>query len=193
MSLDTEWRTTFFDVVKRAEYSARLKDASQRNANGLWTKTLTDAVVTVCQSQDWIAAAKGHPLQFFPESRSEYLGIDVIGFENGEKRWSFPKAAIELENSQRDDRIAYSLWKVLCLRAELRIVFCYRPTPDAGPPLVQLLNDNVLSSIKIEDRVSLKGDTLVVMGYRNKSDTFPYGFFKWWKLDRNTGKFETIR
>ena len=33
---------------------------------------------------------------------------------------------IELENSSREDMIAYSLWKVLCVRADLRVVFCYR-------------------------------------------------------------------
>jgi len=193
MLLDTQWRSAFFNVVQRPEYAARLKDASLRNANSQWTQMLTDAVVTVCQAQGWIAAAKGHPSQFLPESRSEYLGIDVIGFESDDQRWSFPIVAIELENSKKDDRVAYSLWKVLCLRARLRIVFCYRPSPDAGPDLIRFLDANVLGSMRIEDRLNLEGDTLVVMGYRNKSDTFPYGFFKWWKLDQNIGRFETIR
>ena len=193
MSLDNQWRTTFFDVVQQPEYAARLKEASLRNANSQWTQTLTDAVVAVCQARDCTAAAKGHPLEFLPESRSEYLSIDVIGFEISDQRWPFPTVAIELENSQKDDRIAYSLWKVLCLRARLRIVFCYRPSPDAGPDLIKFLDAHVLGSMRIEDRLNLQGDTIVVMGYRNKSDTFPYGFFKWWKLDINTGRFEIIR
>ncbi len=33
------------------------------------------------------------------------------------------------------------------------------------------------------------GKTLVVVGNRNDSATFPYGFFKWWSLDINTGTF----
>jgi hypothetical protein len=192
MSLDIQWRTAFFEVVQQPEYAARLKEASLKNAYARWTQTLTDGVVTVCRSLGWSAAAKGHRLQFLPESRSEYLGIDVIGFEKGDRRWSFPCIAIELENSQRDDRIAYSLWKVLCLRARLRIVFCYRPISEAGPDLVHFLDDTIIGSMKIEDRVSLQGDTIVVMGYRNKAETFPYGFFKWWKLDRNIGKFDTL-
>jgi hypothetical protein len=193
MSLDTHWRSAFFDVVQQPEYAIRLKEASLRNANSQWTQTLTDAVVAVCQAQDWIAAAKGHPLQFLPEARSEYLGIDVIGFERNDHRWLFPIAAIELENSQKNDRIAYSLWKVLCLRAKLRMVFCYRPSPDAGTDLIRFLDTDVLYSMRIEDRLNLEGDTLVVMGYRNKSDTFPYGFFKWWKLDSNIGRFGIFR
>jgi hypothetical protein len=192
MSLDNQWRTTFFEVVQQPGYAARLKDASLKNAYAQWTQTLTDVVVTVCHSLAWIAAAKGHQLQSLPESRSEYLGIDVIGFEKDERRWTFPCVAIELENSQKDDRIAYSLWKVLCLRTRLRIVYCYRPASEAGPDLVRFLDDTVLGSMKIEDRMSLQGETVVVMGYRSKTETFPYGFFKWWKLDRNIGKFSTL-
>lgn len=44
---------------------------------------------------------------------------------------------MELENSRDSERIAYSLWKVLCVRAELRIVFCYRSLPP-GPGSGQL-------------------------------------------------------
>lgn len=154
---------------------------------------MTSVVVAVCQSQNWIAAAKGYAMQSLPEARSEYLGIDVIGFERDAQRWSFPIVAIELENSQNDNRIAYSLWKVLCLRTKLRMVFCYRPSPEAGPDLIRFLNTDVLDSMKIEERLNLDGNTIVVMGYRNKSDTFPYGFFRWWILDTNIGKFETLR
>ena len=39
-------------------------------------------------------------------------------------------------------------------------------------------------------RVQLDGTTPVVVGSRSESDTFPYGFFSWWKLDTNTGAFE---
>ena len=193
MSLADQWRTSFFDTVQRSEYAGRLKNASQRNANTQWTQTLTDVVVTVCESQSYIAAARGHKLQFLPESRSEYLGIDVIGFEKSMRPWSFPIVAVELENSRKDDRIGYSLWKVLNLHTKLRIVFCYRPSSDSGPDLVNFLENNIIDSLGIHDRLALDGETLVVMGYRNKSETFPYGFFKWWKLELNTGKFETIR
>jgi hypothetical protein len=154
---------------------------------------MTRVVVTVCQNQNLIAAAKGYAMQSLPEVRSEYLGIDVVGFQRDGQRWSFPIVAIELENSQKDDRIAYSLWKVLCLRIALRMVFCYRPSPEAGPDLIKFLNADVLGSMKVEERFNLEGDTIVVMGYRNKSETFPYGFFRWWKLDKNIGRLEILR
>jgi len=193
MNLPIQFRSAFFDVVQQPEYAASLKDASIRKAKREWTQTMTSVVVAVCQSQNWIAAAKGYAMQSLPEARSEYLGIDVIGFERDSQRWSFPIVAIELENSQNDNRIAYSLWKVLCLRTKLRMVFCYRPSPEAGPDLIRFLNTDVLDSMKMEERLNLDGNTIVVMGYRNKSDTFPYGFFRWWILDTNIGKFETLR
>lgn len=190
--IDQAWRTAFFDVVQRPEYAEPLKQASLKCANKDWTQALTGAVVEVCQAQDWLASAKGHRLDFLPESRSEYLGIDVVAFERSERSWPFPIAAIELENSRQDDRIAYSLWKVLCLRARLKVVFCYRPSQDAGPPLVKSLGSRVVGSLTLDDRTSLGGDCVVVMGYRNKSETFPYGFFKWWRLNTNTGAFEAF-
>lgn len=193
MELSAEWKSAFFNAVPRPAYANRLKEASLKNANLQWTQTLTDVVVAVCHGQDWLAAAKGHRLDFLPESRSEYLGIDVIGFEKNDHKWAFPIAAIELENSRKDNRIAYSLWKLLCLRVKLRIVFCYRSSPDAGPDLIRFLDTHVIDSMRIEDRLNLEGDTLVVMGYRNKSETFPYGFFKWWNLNRDIGRFEPFR
>ena len=43
----------------------------------------------------------------------------------------------------------------------------------------------------IEQRTGLDGETLSVVGSRGEAGTFPYGFFKWWRLEKNTGKFET--
>jgi hypothetical protein len=42
----------------------------------------------------------------------------------------------------------------------------------------------------IAERAALEGETLVVVGSRNESSTFPYGFFQAWKLNSNTGRFE---
>jgi hypothetical protein len=34
------------------------------------------------------------------------------------------------------------------------------------------------------------GETIVVVGSRNDSETFPYGFFQMWKLNSNTARLE---
>jgi hypothetical protein len=120
---------------------------------------------------------------------SEYLGMDVMAFPEGMKRWRFPSGVIELENSQNDDRVAYSLWKVLAVRADLRIVFCYRRSTAKGSALIRSLREEVIEAMGIAGRMKLEGEIVVVVGSYDNSSTFPYGFFKWWQLDSNTGMF----
>ena len=193
MSLGAEWKQRFFDIVQRQRYALPLQEASLTSRHKRWTEILTAVAVQVCEAAAWQAAAKGHRLEFLPKPGSEYLGIDVMAFEDSGERWSFPIAAIELENSRKDDRVGYSLWKVLCIRTQLRMVFCYRTSKDAGSALVTYLNEHVVNSLGIENRTNMTGETIVVMGYRNKAETFPYGFFRWWKLDTNVGRFELFR
>lgn len=115
-----------------------------------------------------------------------------MAFARGDNRWRFPVGVMELENSRDDDRIAYALWKVLCVRADLRIVFCYRHRAEEGSKLVRFLRNEVVSAIDLADRIALDGETLLVVGSRADSATFPYGFFKWWRLETNTGSFRLM-
>jgi hypothetical protein len=59
-------------------------------------------------------------------------------------RWPLPLAAFELENHAKDDRVAYSLWKVLCLRVGLRVVFAYRPDWERSRQLVNAVAADVI-------------------------------------------------
>lgn len=190
MTAIDSWRDTFFETVKAEQFSEKLKAASLCGDLKNWTGILTDVLVSVCEKNNWAAAARGHPLTLMPESNKEYLGIDVMAFEKSRHPWLFPAAAIELENSKRDERVAYSLWKVLNIHTPLRMVFCYRPEADQGGPLVKYLDQQVIGAMRVERRMALQGETLVVVGYRNRAETFPYSFFKWWILNRNTGQFE---
>jgi hypothetical protein len=125
-----------------------------------------------------------------PIARSEYLGLDVVAFEaSGDRRWRFPVAVFELENGREDDRVAYSLWKVLCVRASLRVVFCYRRDAAEGSSLVRHLSEQVAHAMEIQDRAALTGETLLVVGSHSEAATFPYGFFRSWLFDTNLGKF----
>jgi hypothetical protein len=118
------------------------------------------------------------------------LGLDVVAFERaGDRRWRFPVAIFELENSLADDRVAYSLWKVLCVRAKLRVLFCYRRDANEASRLVRHLSDEVVRAMEIPERTALGGETLIVVGSRNEAATFPYGFFKEWLFDPNLGRF----
>ncbi len=169
-----------------------LQAASQRGQLGQWTSLLTDVVMTACQSLGWRASAKGHKLDLLPVARHEYLSQDVMAFSRGDKRWRFPVAVMELENRQELDYIAYALWKVLCVRADLRVVYCYRRSSAEVNTLVQFLQNDVIGAMGISGRMALDGQTLLVVGSRAEADTFPYGFFKWWALEENTGLFRLL-
>lgn len=186
------WHSFFYNIVQQQSHATLLRDAVLRDRLGAWTAALTDVIVETCEAAGWQAAAKGHPLALLPESRHEYLSLDVMAFPAEGGDWRFPIAVMELENSRDDARTAYSLWKVLCVRAALRIVFCYRPQAEQGAVLVHRIGAQVVGALSIPERMTLQGETLVVVGSRGDAATFPYGFFKWWLLDKNAGAFAPL-
>lgn len=186
------FRKAFFSVVQADDLAAELKRTALAANLGGWTQALTDATVITCTTVGLKASAKGHKLELLPIHRNEYLALDVMAFPKGEKRWRFPVAVMELENSSREDKIAYSLWKVLSVRADLRIVFCYRRNEKEIPLLLKHLKEEVIDAMGLAGRVKLEGANLLVVGSRSESETFPYGYFGWWELDTNTGKFERM-
>jgi len=112
------WHEKFMETVQTHESSASLKVAALEGRLGKWTTALTQVVCATCEYIGWKAAAKGNRSHLLPVSGEEYLALDVVAFEPaGDRRWRFPVAVIELENSRTDDRVAYSIWKVLCTRA----------------------------------------------------------------------------
>lgn len=195
------WREAFATDLRRMEVAEALKAAALAERLRDWTTLLTGVVVESCRSTGWAAAAKGYALDELPQAGQEYLGLDVMAFERvgdghregGEvSAWRFPVAVFELENSRSDDRVAYSLWKTLCVRASLRVVLAYRPDWEVGVALVQHLEREVVGVMNIDTRTALDGDTLVVLGSRGEGDTFPHGYFKTWRLNTNTGRFDKL-
>jgi hypothetical protein len=188
--LAEQFRAAFLRQAQEPDTCEPLKTASLAGRLGEWTKALTVSVVGACRGIGLRASAKAHVSELLPIRRSEYLVLDVMAFAPGEKRWLFPSLVMELENSPKEDQIAYSLWKLLCVRASCRFVFCYRKDSSAAPALIQHLRHEVIDAMSLRGRVDLEGRTFVVVGSRNDADTFPYGFFKWWELNTHTGRFE---
>jgi len=187
-----KWQEKFWRIVKQPEIASALKQAALHEHLADWTEILTGVVVKTCESMVWQASSKGHKLTILPVHKSEYLGLDVVAFAEEDKKWRFPIAVFELENSSDKEQIGYSLWKVLCVRAQLRAVFCYSRSPELRPTLVNSLSREVITALDLSSRSKLEGDMLVIVGSRADSPTFPYGFFKWWCLDKNTGKFGKV-
>jgi hypothetical protein len=191
--LAAQWISQFFATLNDDRSATdELRDASLRFELGRWTTSLTTVVVRTFQALGMPTTAKGHVCTVLPMKQQEYLGQDVMAFPAGSNGWHFPAAVCELENAVSDERVAYSLWKVLCIRCQLRLVVCYRAEPRAGVPLVVWLGTSVVKTIPIAERANLEGETVVVVGSRNEADTFPYGFFQAWRLNTNTGLFERL-
>src|SRR5688572_16097414 len=157
----------FFAILNDDRSTAEeLRDASQREELGRWTNTLTSVVVRTFQALGMPTTAKGHLCTVLPMKQQEYLGQDVMAFPTGSSGWHFPTAVCELENAVSDERVAYSLWKVLCVRCQLRLVFCYRPESRAAAPLLNWLGTSVVKTIPVAERANLEGETVVVVGTR---------------------------
>src|SRR5687767_4837187 len=99
-SFGNQWRAAFLETIQQHERAASLKAAALERRLGAWTKELTAIAVSTCEALSWRASAKGHRLELLPVIGSEYLGMDVMAFPEGVKRWRFPSAIIELESSQ---------------------------------------------------------------------------------------------
>lgn len=189
-SVARRWFAAFMETVKAHEASTALRQTMQTGGLKDWTQALTTIVVGTFPKMGWRGAARKHRSDFLPVPRSEYLELDIVAFDAAsDRRWRFPIGIFELENSPTDDLVAYALWKALCVRADLRVVFCYRRDAAAGSKLVRHLANEVVQSMAVPIRSALGGDTLLVVGSRSETVTFPYGFFKDWTLDTNTARF----
>ncbi len=186
------WRKDLFHTLERAEFGSPLKEAAISGALGEWTRHLTGAVVAACKTVGWRAAAKGFRGQVLPVARNEYLSLDVVAFSKSSARWPFPVAIFELENSPADNPVGYSLWKVLCVRTTARFVFAYRRDVQEGIALVDRLAESVIGGLSIADRIAIGRETTSIIGNRGGAETFPYGYFRAWTLDINTGHFERV-
>ena len=194
----TTWQDSFLQVVQEPATSELLKRASLDRNLSDWTAHSTTAVVESCRAIGWQAAGIGHRLDVLPQAGQEYLAIDVMAFAGGDEaapntpQWPLPVAVFELENSPKDERVAYSLWKVLCVQADLRVVLAYRDDWERARQLIGALATDVVGGFTPRQRTELRGQTAVVTGSRGQGETFPYGYFKFWRLDANLGRFEKL-
>lgn len=195
-NLATEWLRAFYLALQDRDRIDALRAAAAEGRLAEWTTLMTRTVVASCRAAGWPSAARGHKLAILPQAGQEYLGLDVMAFPAGtdaagaEPTWAFPCAVFELENLS--ERAAYSLWKVLCVRASLRVVFAYRDTAEQARVLVRELRGQIIAGMTAPERAEIGGDVLVVAGNRGDGAVFPYGYFRIWRLNTNIGDFERI-
>ena len=120
-------------------------------------------------------------------SRNEYLSQDVMAFAgvaHGSGASQSPYASSRTRPTTPR--------RVLALEGPLRAVrhcgSCFATGPSQRlAPLVAALADMVVDAMPITSALPSRGETLVVVGSRDEAVTFPYGFFRAWKLNPTRG------
>ena len=51
---------------------------------------------------------------------------------------------------------------------------------------------DVVGGLRPEQRIAFHGQTVLVVGNRGEGETFPWGYFKFWLLNANLGRFEKV-
>jgi len=190
--IERRFHEAFHRSLKRSDVGAKLKAAAIDRRMADWTEAMTNLVVELCRELDWICCAKWNPNAALPKVQNEYLTLDVTAFTAGRQGWQLPVAALELENNASKGRIAYCLWKLLSVSVGFRCLFCYREKPELSAALLSYLQENVVQALTPEERENVRGRTLVCIGTRADAENFPFGFFRWWRLNLNTCNFEVL-
>jgi hypothetical protein len=108
------------------------------------------------------------------EKSSEYLNIDAVFIDESEYGlhikgakgiqygpYALPEAVVELENNWDVDRICYCMWKVICVRAPVRVLICYQKNAKMVNGLKQRLEDIIWGSSLMK---GTDGDLFVIVG-----------------------------
>jgi hypothetical protein len=72
------------------------------------------------------------------------------------------------------------------------VVFAYRPDWERSRQLVKAVETDVVGGLRPEQRITLEGQTVLAVGNRGEGETFPWGYFKFWILNTNLGRFEKV-
>jgi len=182
--LASEWLKHFAVVLDETDCPPNIKD-------GAWTTLLGDMLERVGEGMGCYvvrnrksrSGKRRHP------DTGEHLGIDVMFFDAkeydsqpvnkyGKDPLIRPKAAIELENDDSFDKIAYCLWKVLCVRAPLKVLICYQ----TGLHHVRALRKH-LKDVMEKGRLATgdKAEVLVLVGDEAQLESAEWGeYFTVW-------------
>ncbi len=123
------------------------------------------------------------------EESGEYLNIDAMFIDNaayipGKKYDEYdpfvlPRAVVELENNYDKEKISYCLWKILCVRAPIRVLICYQEGADKVTTLRKRLEDVICQGSLMK---GTDGDLLVIIGDETR-EKLPWGeyyrVFEW--------------
>lgn len=141
---------------------------------GEWTKYMVEKIMGKTAKK---LGRKYYPVMRLTDKRKwkdsgELLNMDTIFILDGDENWlkngnyesipsslPLPSVVVEHENSNApDDKILYCLWKIICIRADVRILICYSKSVDS---LKKRLENEISKNNLMKNA---DGDLLVIIG-----------------------------
>jgi len=184
-----EWLESF-----KKHYECKIEDYEEglkghKEEGGEWTSFIVSRVIGAV-GEDFGCYVVSRGKQKAGES-GEYLNIDALFLDesvapilyNAKSEYDdpriLPKAAIEHENLYDPDKISYCLWKILCVRAVVRVLICYQKNESKVGELKRLLEKIIRAGELMEGE---DGDLLVIIANeKNGGKPFEeyFSVFEW--------------
>ncbi len=163
----------YFTNMVESEYQRHA--GVNRWADAEWTNFMRNVMDRVAEKMNC------HVARCRPENRErggEYLNIDAVFIDNTEydlieeeeNEWDpfvLPRAVVELENDYDVKKISYCLWKILCIRAPIRVLICYQSNRARVTFLKKQLEDVTWQGSLVK---GTDGDLLVIIGDDSTGD-----------------------
>lgn len=158
----------YFTRIVASERQKHPHPKGKRWANSDWTKFMRIVMDGVAKNMNcYVARLRSEN----KELSGEYLNIDAVFIDTAEYdlikkegKWDpfvLPRAVVELENSYAIEKISYCLWKILCVRAPIRVLICYQSNKDKITTLKQHLEGVIWQGSLMK---GTDGDLLVIIG-----------------------------
>ena len=151
-----------------------------------WTSFLGEVLDAVAAKMNCYVVRRRPDNQ---DESGEYLNIDGLFIDNdayalvpdGHDPLVLPSVAVELENSYAHDKIAYCLWKTMCIRTPIKVLICYQSNTENIALLRAHLENVILQGNLIK---GTDADVIVIIGDESISDENTewkdyYSVFEW--------------
>ena len=152
-----------------------LEDESYVDSDAEWTEFMMKVMRKMGQEIGCHIAGKNSEVKKYS---GEYLNIDAMFIDNSAyDDWLYPEdwdppvlpsAVVELENQYDIKWITYCLWKILCIRAEMRVLICYQSNTEKVESLRKYLEETIRNRNLMKD---VKGELLVIIGNSSQENS----------------------
>lgn len=186
-----EWLSRFFEAIDDI-YEKRDTIKSDWT-NSKWTTFLGEVLDKVADKMNCYVQQRRPDNK---DESGEYLNIDGLFVDNdaydsipykyNKDPLVLPRVAVELENDPSRDKIAYCLWKTMCIRTPIKVLICYQSNAE-NVALLKAYLEKVMGNLMNET----DADVIIIIGNESAGENAVwkdyYTAFEWQK-----DRFETI-